>query len=93
MQAIEANRGNIAANKVQPATQKENIETNQQIIASNKQQIERNIKDIEENTNRFTALSECREAEATVNFEVGSTNIAAKRPDRTEGTGEHRHSP
>jgi OmpA-OmpF porin, OOP family len=79
MQAIEANRGNIAANKVQLAAQKENIETNQQKIASNKQQIERNVKDIEENTNRFTALSEYAvKAEATVNFEVGSTNIAAK---------------
>jgi OmpA-OmpF porin, OOP family len=79
MQAIEANRGDIAANKVQLAAQKENIETNQQNIAGNKQQIERNIKDIEENTNRFTALSEYDvKTQATVNFEVGSTNISAK---------------
>jgi len=79
VKAIEANRGDIAANKVQLAAQKENIETNQQNIASNKQQIERNIKDIEENTNRFTALSEYDvRTQATVNFEVGSTNISAK---------------
>jgi outer membrane protein OmpA-like peptidoglycan-associated protein len=79
VQAIEANRGNIAANKVQLAAQKEHIETNQQNIASNEQQIERNIKDIEENTNRFTALSEYDvKTQATVNFEVGSTNISAK---------------
>jgi OmpA-OmpF porin, OOP family len=79
VQAIEANRGETAANKVQLAAQKENIETNQQNIAGNKQQIERNIKDIEENTNRFTALSEYDvRTQATVNFDVGSTNIAAK---------------
>jgi len=86
MQAIAANRQDIAANqqdiaahKVQLAAQKENIETNQQNIAANKQQIDENIKDIEENTNRFTALSEYDvKGEATVNFNVGSSNISAK---------------
>ena len=78
-QAIAANQQDIAAHKVQLAAQKENIETNQQNIAANKQQIDANIKDIEENTNRFTALSEYDvKGEATVNFNVGSSNISAK---------------
>lgn len=77
MQAIEGNRQDIAANKVQLAAHKENIETNQQNIAANKQQIEQNIKDIEENTQRFTALSEYDvKGEATVKFNVGSSNIS-----------------
>ena len=79
MQAIAANQQDIAAHKVQLAAQKENIETNQQNIAANKQQIDQNIKDIEENTNRFTALSEYDvKGEATVNFNVGSSNISGK---------------
>ena len=83
MRAIEGNRQDIAANQVQLAAQKENIETNQQNIAANKQQIEKNIKNIEENTQRFTALSEYDvKAQATVNFEVGSSQISVK--DRIE---------
>jgi len=83
MRAIEGNRQDIAANQVQLAAQKENIETNQQNIAANKQQIEKNIKNIEENTQRFTALSEYDvKAHATVNFEVGSSQISVK--DRIE---------
>jgi OmpA-OmpF porin, OOP family len=79
MQAIEANQQDIAANKVQLAAHKENIETNQQNIATHQQHIEKNIKDIEENTRRFTALSEYDvKGEATVNFKVGSSEIAAK---------------
>jgi len=79
VQAIETNRGDIAANKVQLAAHKENIETNQQNIAGNRQKIEQNMANIEENTKRFTALSEYDvKGQATVNFEVGSTNIAAK---------------
>ena len=79
VQAIETNRGDIAANKVQLAAHKENIETNQQNIAGNRQKIEQNLANIEENTKRFTALSEYDvKGQATVNFEVGSTNIAAK---------------
>lgn len=72
MKAIEANQQGVAANKVQLASQKESIE-------SNTQQINQNIKDIEENTNRFSALSEYdTKAQATVNFDVGSTKISAK---------------
>jgi len=72
MKAIESNQQGIAAHEVQLAAQKENIE-------SNRQQIDQNIKNIEENTNRFTALSEYDvKAQATVNFEVGSTKIPAK---------------
>ena len=79
MQAIEANRQGVAANKVELAAQKEAIQTNQQNIASNRQQIEQNIKDIEENTQRFTALGDYDvKAQATVNFDVGSSTISAK---------------
>ncbi len=79
VQTLEAHSGQLASHDVQLAAQKENIETNQQNSAANKQQIEKNIKDIEENTQRFTALSEYDvRGQATVNFEVGSTNISAK---------------
>jgi OmpA-OmpF porin, OOP family len=79
MRTLDAHQEQIAGHQVQLSAQKESIETNQQNIASNKQQIERNIKEIEENTNRFTALSEYAvRAQATVNFEVGSTKIAVK---------------
>jgi OmpA-OmpF porin, OOP family len=79
VQKLEAHRVQLEAHSVQLAAQKENIETNQQNIASNRQRIEQNIKDIEENANRFTALSEYDvKAQATVNFEVGSTKISVK---------------
>jgi len=79
MRAIEANRQGIAANKVELAAQKEDIQTNQQNIAANRQQIEQNIKDIEENTQRFMTLADFDvKTQATVNFEVGSSNISAK---------------
>jgi outer membrane protein OmpA-like peptidoglycan-associated protein len=79
VQAIETNRGDIAANKVQLAAHKENIETNQQNIAGNKQQIEQNIKDIEETTSRFTALADYDvKGEATVKFNVGKSDILAQ---------------
>src|SRR4029077_15457428 len=79
VQKLEAHSGQLEAHSAQLAAQKEHIETNQQNIASNKQQIEQNIKDIEENANRFTALSEYDvKAQATVNFEVGSTKISVK---------------
>jgi outer membrane protein OmpA-like peptidoglycan-associated protein len=78
-QAVETNQQNIAANKTQLAAQKQEIGTNQQNIAANKQKIDQNIKDIEENTNRFTALSEYDvKGDATVNFNVGSSNVSAK---------------
>jgi len=78
VQAIETNREGIAANKVQLAAQKENIEANEQNIAANKQRIEQNITDIESNTKRFTALSEYDvKNQATVKFDVGSTQISA----------------
>ena len=79
VQAIEAHNAQLESHTTQLASQKESIETNQQNIAANKQQIEANIKDIEENTQRFTALGEYDvRAQATVNFEVGSSKIAAK---------------
>ena len=53
---------------------RETIETNQ-----NRQQIENNAKDIAENTNRFTALNEYDvKGEATLKFNVGSSNLSAK---------------
>jgi len=79
MQTLEAHRGQLAGHEMQLSAQKDNIETNQQNIAANKQRIEQNIKDIEENTQRFIALSEYDvRGQATVNFEVGSTEISAK---------------
>jgi outer membrane protein OmpA-like peptidoglycan-associated protein len=79
MRTLEAHQQEIAGHAVQLAAQKENIGTNQQNIAGNKQQIEANVKNIEENTQRFTALAEYDvKGQATVNFEVGSTNISAK---------------
>jgi OmpA-OmpF porin, OOP family len=78
MQSIEANQQNIAGNKVQLAAQKDNIETNQQGIAANQQKIQANMNDIEANTNRFMALSEYdTKAEATVKFNVGSSDISS----------------
>jgi len=79
VQAIETNRGDIAANKVQLAAHKENIGTNQQNISANQQKIAQNMAGIEANTKRFTALSDYDvRGQATVNFDVGSTKIAAK---------------
>jgi len=79
VQTLQAHSGQLDSHGVELAAQKENIETNQQNIAGNKQQIEANIKDIEENTQRFTALSEYQvKGQATVNFEVGSSNISTK---------------
>ena len=79
VQTLETHKEAIAGHEVQLAAQKEQIETNQQNIAANRQQIDQNIKDTEENTQRFTALSEYDvKAQATVNFEVGSTKISAK---------------
>jgi len=79
VQTLETHKEAIAGHEVQLAAQKEQIETNQQNIAANRQQIDQNIKDTEENTRRFTALSEYDvRAQATVNFEVGSTKISAK---------------
>src|SRR5215468_8497840 len=77
VQAIEANRQGVAANKVQLAAHKEAIETNAQNIAANRQQIEQNIKDTEENTQRFTALADFDvKGQATVKFDVGSSKLA-----------------
>ena len=79
VQALEAHNAQLESHTAQLAGQKENIETNQQNVAANKQQIEANIKNIEENTQRFTALAEYDvKAQATVNFDVGSSKISAK---------------
>jgi outer membrane protein OmpA-like peptidoglycan-associated protein len=79
VQILAEHQDKIENNKEQIAAHKQYIETNQQNIASNKQQIDTNIKDIEENTQRFMALSEYDvKGQATVNFEVGSSKIAAK---------------
>jgi OmpA-OmpF porin, OOP family len=79
VQTLAEHQDKIQANKDQLAAHKQYIETNQQNIANNKQQIDQNIKDIEENTQRFMALSEYDvKGQATVNFEVGSSKIAAK---------------
>jgi outer membrane protein OmpA-like peptidoglycan-associated protein len=79
VQALETHSGQLDQHTAQLASQKENIEANQQNIGANKQQIDANIKDIEENTQRFTALSEYEvKGQATVNFDVGSSKIAAK---------------
>lgn len=79
VRALEEHSDQLESHTVQLAGQRESIETNQENVAANKQRIEANIKDIDENTRRFTALSEYEvKGQATVNFEVGSTTIAAK---------------
>jgi outer membrane protein OmpA-like peptidoglycan-associated protein len=79
VQTLAEHQEKIETNKVQLAANREYIENNQRNISANKQQIEANIKDIEENTQRFTALSEYDvKGQATLNFEVGSSKIAAK---------------
>ena len=79
VQTLAEHQDKIETNKVQLAAHKEYIETNQKNIASNKQQIDANVKDIEENMQRFMALSEYDvKGQATINFEVGSSKIAAK---------------
>jgi outer membrane protein OmpA-like peptidoglycan-associated protein len=79
VQTIAENQDKIETNREQIAAHKQYIEANQQNIATNKQQIEANIKDIEEHTQRFMALGEYDvKRQATVNFEVGSSKIAAK---------------
>jgi outer membrane protein OmpA-like peptidoglycan-associated protein len=79
VQTLAEHQDKIENNKEQIAAHKQYIETNQQNISTNKQQIDTNIKDIEENTQRFMALSEYDvKGQATVNFEVGSSKIAAK---------------
>lgn len=79
VRTLEAHQQDLEGHQAQLAAQKESIGTNQQNIAANRQQIDQNIKDTEENTRRFTALSEYDvRAQATVNFEVGSTKISAK---------------
>jgi outer membrane protein OmpA-like peptidoglycan-associated protein len=79
VQALEEHNAQLESHNMQLASQKENIQTNEQNIGANKQQIEANIKDIEENTQRFTALAEYDvKTQATVNFDVGSSSIAAK---------------
>jgi outer membrane protein OmpA-like peptidoglycan-associated protein len=79
VRTLEEHGSQLGSHTAQLAAQKENIDTNQQNIAANKQQTEANVKDIEENTNRFMALSEYDvKGQATVNFEVGSSKIAAK---------------
>jgi OOP family OmpA-OmpF porin len=82
MRDIEANQKNITANQQNIGANQQNIATNQQNIAANKQQIEQNIRDIEENSNRFTALADYDvKAQATANFDVGSTKISAQDQD------------
>ena len=82
MQAIESNKQNIAANKQAAAE-------NQQNIAANRQQIEQNIKDIQENTDRFYKLSEYdTKAEATVKFNVGSSQISAADQQQLKQLGQ-----
>jgi outer membrane protein OmpA-like peptidoglycan-associated protein len=79
VRTLEEHGSQLGSHTAQLAAQKENIDTNQQNIAANKQQNEANVKDIEENTNRFMALSEYDvKGQATLNFEVGSSKIAAK---------------
>jgi outer membrane protein OmpA-like peptidoglycan-associated protein len=74
-----AHEQQIGANQQQIAANKEDIETNQQKIAEHKQKIEQNMSDIQTNTQRFTALADYDvKGQATVNFGVGSSKIAAK---------------
>lgn len=79
VQTLAEQKEKIESNKVQLAAQREYIDQNKQNIAANKQQIDQNIKDIQETTDRFMALGEYDvKGQATVNFDVGSSKIAAK---------------
>jgi OOP family OmpA-OmpF porin len=79
MQTLAEQQEKIESNKVQLAAQREYIDQNTQNIAANKQQIDQNIKDTQENTDRFMALGEYDvKGQATLNFDVGSSKIAAK---------------
>ena len=79
MQTLAEQQEKIESNKVQLAAQREYIDQNTHNIAANKQQIDQNIKDTQENTDRFMALGEYDvKGQATLNFDVGSSKIAAK---------------
>jgi OmpA-OmpF porin, OOP family len=77
MAAIETNRQNIGANKVELAAQKQTIESHEQNISANKQQIDQNIKNIEEHHQRFAALTDFDvKGQTVVKFKVGSSDIS-----------------
>jgi len=79
VQTLAAHKEQLGIHQQNIAANKENIVANQQNISANKQQIEENVKDIEENTKRFTALADYDvKAEATVNFDTGSSKISAQ---------------
>jgi OmpA-OmpF porin, OOP family len=67
----------VAANEQAIEANKQNIAANQQNIAANKQQIEQNAKESQEVTDRFNNLTDYDlKAEATVNFNVSSSQIS-----------------
>jgi OmpA-OmpF porin, OOP family len=77
VQTLAAHKEQLTTHQQNIAANQQNIATNQQNIAANRQNIEENEKDIEENTKRFTALADYDvKAEATVNFDTGSSKIS-----------------
>jgi len=80
---LETHGGQLESHSGQLSEQKENIESNEQNIAAHKQQIEKNIRDIEEHTSRFNALTDFDvKGEATVKFNVGSSDVSAKDQEK-----------
>jgi OOP family OmpA-OmpF porin len=84
-QAVQANAGNIAANKQATQANQQAIQTNSQDIAANQaatsanqQSIAANQQQIEATTKRFSELSEYdTKADISVNFAVGKSVISA----------------
>jgi OmpA-OmpF porin, OOP family len=78
VQTLEEHQAQLATHGDNIATNQQNIATIQQSLGMSTQQISNNLKDIQENTDRFNALSDFDvKGEATVKFNVGSSEISA----------------
>jgi OOP family OmpA-OmpF porin len=77
VQTLETHKAQLDTHSQNISTNQQNIAANQQSIAAHTEQIQKNISDIEENTNRFSTLSDYdTKAQATVNFDSGSSKIS-----------------
>jgi OmpA-OmpF porin, OOP family len=83
VQTLAAHHHGIATNQQDISASKQDIAANKQDIGAHQQQISASMKDIEEHTNRFTALSDYDvKGQATVKFNVGSSNISSEDMDQ-----------
>jgi outer membrane protein OmpA-like peptidoglycan-associated protein len=82
VRTLEAHSGQLASHDVQLAAHKENIETNEQNIA-------KNLTEIEEHEQRFAALTDFEvKGQATVRFNVGSSNISQEDQEELKKVAE-----